>query len=313
MEKQEENNHVPRVRGLTTLAMIFLSIAGLLIVAFVLPSTITMAAIASKAAFAQQQSAHEEKQSDEKQPIVSSATTNRKPTEIISKVRILLNQSINEYREQNFTGTQELATSAYLDNFEFIEAPLDKRDNALKNNTEIMLREQLRQFIKDRVPLESIQQLINKIESNLDKAEKLLPDTEFSIQTIARSGSASPSNLSSSNNNNTVLPRTSQSSLSSLPSLNTSNKVLIAGDESDKPYMPGSITIKIADKVGWINTDEEIHTVTSGFENSTDKGKQFDSGLLNTNQTFEHTFDKAGTYNYFCTVHPTMTGVVNVK
>ena len=72
-------------------------------------------------------------------------------------------------------------------------------------------------------------------------------------------------------------------------------------------------TIKTGDKVGWINTDQEVHTVTSGFENSTDKGKQFDSGLLNTNQTFEHTFDKAGTYNYFCTVHPTMAGVVNVK
>ena len=311
MEKQEDNQ-IPRVRSLTTLAMIFLSIADLLIVASVLPSTLTITTIASKLAFAQQQSAHEENQPDGKQVVVSSATTNRKLTEILSKVRILLNQSINEYREQNFTGTQELATSAYLDNFEFIEAPLDKRDNALKNNTEIMLREQLRQFIKDRVPLESIQQLINKIESNLDKAEKLLPDTEFSIQTIARSGSASPSNLSSSNNNNTVLPRTLQSS-SSPTVLNTTNKILIAGDESDKPYMPSSITIKTGDKVGWINTDEEVHTVTSGFENNTDKGKQFDSGLLNNNQTFEHTFDKAGTYNYFCTVHPTMTGVVNVK
>jgi plastocyanin len=41
--------------------------------------------------------------------------------------------------------------------------------------------------------------------------------------------------------------------------------------------------------------------------------KQFDSGLLNVNQPFEHTFDKAGVFNYFCTVHPTMTGVVNVK
>ena len=133
----------------------------------------------------------------------------------------------------------------------------------------------------------------------MDKAEKLLPDT--SIQT---SGSAAQANMTNSSTN-TVLPRT--------PALNTINKVLIAGDESDKPYMPGSITIKTGDKVGWINTDQEVHTVTSGFENSTDKGKQFDSGLLNTNQTFEHTFDKAGTYNYFCTVHPTMAGVVNVK
>ena len=299
MKKEKGNNQIPTVMSLTKLATVFLSIAGLLIVAFVLPSTLIITTIASKTAFAQQQTQEEEKQSDEKQPVASSATTNRKPTEIISKVRILLNQSINEYRKQNFTGAQELATSAYLDNFEFIEAPLEKRDNALKNNTEIMLREQLRQDIKGKVPLENIQQLINKIKSNLDKAEKLLPDT--SIQT---SGSAAQANMTNSSTN-TVLPRT--------PALNTSNKVLIAGDESDKPYMPGSITIKTGDKVGWINTDQEVHTVTSGFENSTDKGKQFDSGLLNTNQTFEHTFDKAGTYNYFCTVHPTMAGVVNVK
>jgi plastocyanin len=298
-EKEERNNQIPRVRGLTKLAMIFLFIAGLLVVASVLPSTLIITTITSKTAFAQQHAEEEEKQSVEKQAVSSSITTNRKPTEIISKIRILLNQSINEYRKQNFTGAQELATSAYLDNFEFIETPLKKRDNALENNIEIMLREQLRQYIKDRLPLENIQQLITKIRSNLDKAEKLLPDT--SIQT---SRSATQSNMTNSSSN-TVLPRT--------PALNTSNKVLIAGDESDKPYMPGSITIKTGDKVGWINTDEEVHTVTSGFENNTDKGKQFDSGLLNNNQTFEHTFDKAGTYNYFCNVHPTMTGVVNVK
>lgn len=298
-EKEERNNQIPRVRGLTKLAMIFLFIAGLLVVASVLPSTLIITTITSKTAFAQQHAEEEEKQSVEKQAVSSSITTNRKPTEIISKVRILLNQSINEYRKQNFTGAQELATSAYLDNFEFIETALKKRDNALENNIEIMLRDQLRQYIKDRLPLENIQQLITKIRSNLDKAEKLLPDT--SIQT---SRSATQANMTNSSTN-TVLPRT--------PALNTSNKVLIAGDESDKPYMPGSITIKTGDKVGWINTDEEVHTVTSGFENNTDKGKQFDSGLLNNNQTFEHTFDKAGTYNYFCTVHPTMTGVVNVK
>jgi plastocyanin len=298
-EKEERNNQIPRVRGLTKLAMIFLFIAGLLVVASVLPSTLIITTITSKTAFAQQHAEEEEKQSVEKQAVSSSITTNRKPTEIISKVRILLNQSINEYRKQNFTGAQELATSAYLDNFEFIETPLKKRDNGLENNIEIMLRDQLRQYIKDRLPLENIQQLITKIRSNLDKAEKLLADTF--IQT---SRSATQANMTNSSTN-TVLPRT--------PALNTSNKVLIAGDESDKPYMPGSITIKTGDKIGWINTDEEVHTVTSGLENNTDKGKQFDSGLLNNNQTFEHTFDKAGTYNYFCTVHPTMTGVVNVK
>jgi hypothetical protein len=115
-EKEERNNQIPRVRGLTKLAMIFLFIAGILVVASVLPSTLIITTITSKTAFAQQHAEEEEKQSVEKQAVSSSITTNRKSTEIISKVRILLNQSINEYRKQNFTGAQELATSAYLDN-----------------------------------------------------------------------------------------------------------------------------------------------------------------------------------------------------
>jgi plastocyanin len=44
--------------------------------------------------------------------------------------------------------------------------------------------------------------------------------------------------------------------------------------------------INTGDKVSWINSDVEIHTVTSGSENSTDKGRQFESGLLSANQTF---------------------------
>jgi plastocyanin len=89
--------------------------------------------------------------------------------------------------------------------------------------------------------------------------------------------------------------------------------VKIIGDEVKEPYIPGSIIIQSGDKVRWINTDVEVHTVTSGLESSTDKGKQYDSGLLNADQTFEHTFDKPGTYNYYCTVHPIMTGLVNVN
>ncbi len=76
--------------------------------------------------------------------------------------------------KQDFTGAQNRASRAYLDHFEFIEVPLEKHDKALKENTEIMLREQLRQSIKDKLPLESVQELVNKIISNLIKAEQLL-------------------------------------------------------------------------------------------------------------------------------------------
>jgi plastocyanin len=74
------------------------------------------------------------------------------------------------------------------------------------------------------------------------------------------------------------------------------------------------MNITTGNTITWKNNDVEIHTVTSGSpDNSIEKGKEFDSGNLNPKQTFEHVFNKDGTYNYFCIFHPTMTGVVNVK
>lgn len=53
------------------------------------------------------------------------------PIQFISKIRTLLNQSIEEYNSQNYTGAEELATSAYLDNFGYVEAPLAEKDRPL--------------------------------------------------------------------------------------------------------------------------------------------------------------------------------------
>jgi hypothetical protein len=94
--------------------------------------------------------------------------------EIISEIRSLLNQTVEAYRQQNYAEAEALATTAYLDNFEFIEAPLAEKDEALMENTEVMLREQLRQLIQNKVSLEELQQYIDKINNNLDKAEGLL-------------------------------------------------------------------------------------------------------------------------------------------
>jgi hypothetical protein len=99
---------------------------------------------------------------------------NTESGEIISKIRSLLNQTVEAYKQQNDAEAEALATTAYLDNFEFIEAQLAEKDPELMENTEVMLREQLRQFIQNRVPVEEIQQHIDKINSNLDKAEELL-------------------------------------------------------------------------------------------------------------------------------------------
>ena len=272
-----------KILNLTKVVMMFFFIAGSLIMTSVLQSLTTQifnASIESNIAFAQEQK--------------------KTPAEIISAVKSLLNQTLSEYRNQNFTGAQGLASSAYLDQFEFIEAPLDKHEKALKENTELMLREQLRQYIKDKSPIENIQQLINNINSNLDKAEALLAN-EPPIQTIATSESSSA----------IATNQTNQTTTSSIAS--NAAEVRIIGDEVKQPYIPGSVIIQSGDKVKWINSDEETHTVTSGLEGSADSGKQFDSGLLSANQTFDHTFDKPGTYNYYCSVHPIMTGLVNVN
>ena len=94
--------------------------------------------------------------------------------EIISEIRSLLNQTIDAYRQQNYEEAEALATTAYLDNFEFIEAPLVEKDEALMQNTEVLLREQLRQLIQDHVPIEELQLHIDKINSKLKNAEALL-------------------------------------------------------------------------------------------------------------------------------------------
>ena len=92
------------------------------------------------------------------------------------------------------------------------------------------------------------------------------------------------------------------------------NKVLIGDEESKMPFNPSPINITVGNKIIWINTDVETHRVTSGFpDNNSTKAKEFDSGNLNPNQIFEHRFNKAGIYSYFCIIHPSMTGVVNIK
>jgi len=65
------------------------------------------------------------------------------------------------------------------------------------------------------------------------------------------------------------------------------------------------ITVAPGTTVVWTNRDETPHTVAASDKSFTSKG-------LDTNDTFEHTFTKEGDFDYICTVHPFMTGVVHV-
>jgi plastocyanin len=74
----------------------------------------------------------------------------------------------------------------------------------------------------------------------------------------------------------------------------------------DFAFNPQTITVKSGEKITWINRDEEPHTVVS-------VEKQFKkSTALDTDQQFTITAGASGTYTYFCSVHPKMTGTIVV-
>jgi plastocyanin len=82
-------------------------------------------------------------------------------------------------------------------------------------------------------------------------------------------------------------------------------------------YMPSKLTISVGTTVTWINSDTLPHTVTSGSENADmvglDVPNGFDSGFMSIDDRFEHTFDVAGLYDYYCQLHPWMQGSVTVE
>ena len=84
------------------------------------------------------------------------------------------------------------------------------------------------------------------------------------------------------------------------------------GCEADNTcFEPYFLKIDIGDTVTWVNNDDAIHVVISGNPNDGYDGF-FASGTLKTNEVFSFTFDKEGNYEYFCTIHPWMSGFVTV-
>jgi plastocyanin len=73
-------------------------------------------------------------------------------------------------------------------------------------------------------------------------------------------------------------------------------------------FGPAALTVPVGTTVTWTNRDDIPHTVVS-----TDDPKVFKSKVLDTDEKFSFTFSKAGTYPYFCSIHPKMTGKVVVQ
>jgi amicyanin len=80
----------------------------------------------------------------------------------------------------------------------------------------------------------------------------------------------------------------------------------VAIDIDNFKFGVASLEVAVGTTVTWTNRDDVPHTVTSST-------KVFKSPPLDTGETFTYTFKQAGTFEYYCALHPHMTGKVVVK
>lgn len=71
-------------------------------------------------------------------------------------------------------------------------------------------------------------------------------------------------------------------------------------------FVPAALTVKPGDTVIWVNKDLVAHTATSAAAG-------FDSKLINVGKSWKHTVRKRGDFQYGCTYHPFMKGVLRVQ
>jgi len=71
-------------------------------------------------------------------------------------------------------------------------------------------------------------------------------------------------------------------------------------------FTPSTLTVKAGTQITWTNGDDIPHTVVSDSQ-------AFKSKVLDTDEKFTFTASKPGTYSYFCSIHPKMTGKVVVE
>ncbi len=83
-------------------------------------------------------------------------------------------------------------------------------------------------------------------------------------------------------------------------------------EETNACFSPADVSINAGDTVHWMNVDTAAHTVTGGSPSDGPSGV-FDSSLVMADAVYAFTFDDTGSYDYFCMVHPWMTGTVTVN
>ena len=85
----------------------------------------------------------------------------------------------------------------------------------------------------------------------------------------------------------------------------TAPKMPLVVHIKDFAFNPDPVKISAGEGIRFVNDDEVAHTATAA-------DKSFDSGNIDQNKSFTHTFAKAGTYLFVCTYHPNMKGKIVV-
>jgi high-affinity iron transporter len=91
-----------------------------------------------------------------------------------STIDVLLHNVITEVTNGDYQKADQDAVTAYLDNYEYLESPIEKHDSKLKSDIEIQMREGLRQMLTKKAPPQSVTTFVNSLILNLDKAKSLL-------------------------------------------------------------------------------------------------------------------------------------------
>lgn len=111
-----------------------------------------------------------------------------------STIRTDLANAIAYIKAGNYAQADDTVVTAYLDNFEYLEPPIDKYDHKLKIDIELAMREHLREMISKKAPPGEVSAYVGGILQNLKKAESLIKDKSQVESTI--SGDGSNNNLS---------------------------------------------------------------------------------------------------------------------
>jgi plastocyanin len=201
-------------------------------------------------------------------------------------------------RSQHMTGKMVLGAAALL---AATLAFLALSDTASAQTTRQTLGSRIRVCVQER-------RADGYFDHDLTRAERRAIRAEFRACVRAAINAHHGRSSSSSSSSMTSSSSTSSSSVSSTSSSRSSSSrsVLRKVEIEDFEFYPAVLNVKVGTTVRWKNEDEAPHTVTSNT------GGVLNSGMLDENETYSHTFTASGTYNYHCNFHPNMTGAVVV-